>query len=375
MYGPLPERWGQFKEEKTTPQIGLIVALFISTSKEVGDADLYAALFFAMGALAVFGGFRVLRQYRLIIATPPVPIRGIVPGLVRIHGAASDVQTLNSPVSGTPCFFYKVIIDRWKTFRGHRGSWTEFATDTHAMRFHLADQSGKVLIDPSLAEYDLPKFCVREIAANSDRDIRSTAAVSAGRPSDAALFRYVTWATSQKLTTVFHHLLPGGATEEPGVQEEISRAALEHTTNRGEYWQSDGKLPTSFPDPELNRLYASNVEQQPAASLNERLVRSSHLGDLLLPESSTKYRLTEYCILPAQEYDITGTCVEDLARSGSSDARLVAKGSTETTFLISSKTGKEVEATLRNQVLALLVGGAAIAIACLAFLLTRWRVP
>ena len=83
------------------------------------------------------------------------------------------------------------------------------------------------------------------------------------------------------------------------------------------------------------------------------------------------YRLTEYCLLPGQTYDITGTCAENPNPRDELDRNIILKGTNEPTFLISSRTEKEVQSWLRKQSLWMVLGGAALAIVCLAIFLGK----
>jgi hypothetical protein len=83
------------------------------------------------------------------------------------------------------------------------------------------------------------------------------------------------------------------------------------------------------------------------------------------------YRLTEYCLLPGQTYNITGTCAENPNPRNAHDRNIIVKGTNEPTFLISSRAEKEVQSWLRKQSILMVLGGAALAIVCLAVLLGK----
>jgi hypothetical protein len=76
-------------------------------------------------------------------------------------------------------------------------------------------------------------------------------------------------------------------------------------------------------------------------------------------------------LLPSQTYDITGTCAENPNPRDEHDRNLILKGTNEPTFLISSRTEKQVESWLRRQTLLMILGGAALAIVCLAIFLGK----
>ena len=77
------------------------------------DPTGYAVLGFGLGLYIFYKGFRQFRKYLLIADTPEIPIRSVPMGFVQLHGNAQGEKALPSPVSHTPCFAYKVVIERW----------------------------------------------------------------------------------------------------------------------------------------------------------------------------------------------------------------------------------------------------------------------
>jgi len=116
--------------------------------------DVWLAIGFGAGLYYFYQGFRTFREYRVLMDTPEIPIRSVAMGLVEIHGKATGTPPIPSPVTQTPCYFYKVDIEHWVTDK-NGGHWSHLATDADGPRFYVADASGKVLIDAHNAEYDL----------------------------------------------------------------------------------------------------------------------------------------------------------------------------------------------------------------------------
>jgi len=83
------------------------------------------------------------------------------------------------------------------------------------------------------------------------------------------------------------------------------------------------------------------------------------------------YRFTEYCLVPGQTYNITGTCAENPHPRHERDRNLILQGTNEPTFLISSKSGHQVASSLRKRAAWMVLGGAAVAIVCLAIILGK----
>ena len=88
-------------------------------------------------------------------------------------------------------------------------------------------------------------------------------------------------------------------------------------------------------------------------------------------QSTGHFRLTEYCLVPGQTYNITGTCTENPNPRHARDRNIIVMGTNEPTFLISSKSEKQVESGLRKRIAWMILGGGAVAVVCLAILLGK----
>jgi hypothetical protein len=95
-----------------------------------GNSDPSGALLLGcgIGLWTFFKGFRVMREYKVLAATPRIPIRSVPMGFVHIRGKAESSEVLASPVSHTPCCFYKVEIDEWKS-QGKSKTWVRCCVD------------------------------------------------------------------------------------------------------------------------------------------------------------------------------------------------------------------------------------------------------
>ena len=134
------------------------------------DGKLLGALTLGFfGGIYIFiKGFRDFRKYRVIADTPAVPIRSVPMGFVEIRGRAQGEKTVLSPVSHTPCFTYQVVIERWKTDSDGGGQWVHHRTDVDGVGFYLVDATGRILVTPRQAEFDLPQNAQR-VARNDGK--------------------------------------------------------------------------------------------------------------------------------------------------------------------------------------------------------------
>ena len=269
-------------------------------SSHGADLEIGAAVGFGAGLFWFVKGFGLYREYRVLADTPEIPIRSVAMGLVDIHGQAKGQQTVLSPVSKTPCFFYKVDIEKWVRDRSG-GHWSHAASEAKGVRFNLEDTTGKVLVDARGAELDLIRSARRETGGGSGFSVRS---------------------------------LFGGGQDDSSVATDA--------------WVSESDLAD----------YAEAVA-------GGGLLSSLGIG------SSQRYRLSEYCILPEQWYDVAGTCVENPNPQDEHDRNMIVKGQNEPTFLISWRSEKDLVSTLRKRAALHIFGGAALSVACLAILLFK----
>ncbi len=164
-------------------------------------SDPSGALFFGTlgGLWMFFKGFRVFREYKVVEDTPRINIRSVAMGLVHIRGMATVGTTILSPVSKTPCCFYKVEIEQWKS-EGKSHAWKHIRTDLDGSKFMLADGTGEVLVDAHSAEMD--------VAMNAERIVDSQRpSMAASGASDAEVLQYVTYSGVHKLAATMEHFL------------------------------------------------------------------------------------------------------------------------------------------------------------------------
>jgi hypothetical protein len=314
------------------------------------NLGLYALLGFGAGILAFFKGFREYRKYRLLADTPEIPIRSIPMGLVEIPGQAEGEQTMPSPVSHTPCFLYKLVIERWKTQSGGAGGgWSHHRADVDGVKFYLTDGTGKVLVDAHNAELDLQETAQREAG-------RGQGASAGPGATEQELLQYVTKSPElvRKMMTLMvptmrHRLESLGPQSDPN-KEQARQAMLE-----------------AFNHPPGSPQFLDAFRC--AEALGGEPDSRSRLGSF--GDAGDQYRFTEYCIVPEHWYGINGTCVENPNPKDQHDRNMIVKGQNEPTFLITWRNQKEEGKNLRQRAARYVFGGAALATLCLAVLLAE----
>jgi hypothetical protein len=412
-----------------------------------GRLLLAAVLGFGGGIYTFLKGFREYRKYRVVADTPEIRIRSVPMGLVQIRGEARGEETLLSPVTHTPCYLFKVVVEEWHSDSHNGGEWKHLATDVQNVKFDLQDASGNVLIDAAQADLDLPQATIRKVRSHvsdpSGRQVQGAVAASRTHTTDEELLqdveqarlRHVTQMVGQGVKLVGRAVDPGhepqrqsfldmladptGAGAE-GFRNQLMRAMLARKDPRGEISRAAlevWKYPQGSPEfesalmrcgqaysramastkssPDLSSMLAQ-VHQNPQAlamvamvagaaepQADPEMERARHIAlaygrkegaemvRLNTHAASGSFRLTEYCLLLGQLYDITGTCAENPNPRDEFDRNIIVKGTNEPTFLISSRTEKEVQSWLRKRAMWMVLGGAALAVVCLAVFLGK----
>lgn len=282
---------------------------------------------FCLGIYCFFRGFRFLRRYQVLADTPRTPVRGAAMGFVEVVGKASGPETVYSPVSHTPCYFYRVDIDRWRQGSRGGGRWTAFATDGDGVRFYLEDETGRVLVDAQDAEIELQDPCRTEVMPDFLPAGDDSAPLPPYMPpSQNDLLEYIHLVSSGSRTAAFRGVDP----------------ALEYRVNP----------PSRKP--------------RPRAKSGFQAFGFAGSGGSGSPGS---YRLTEYCIVPEKLYTVAGTCVENPRPHGEQDRNVILKGENESTFLISDENKADLQSALGWQTGKYIFGGAALTVASAALLL------
>jgi len=331
------------------------------------NSDPSPALMILLGAglWFFFKGFRVMREYRVLDDTPRMPIRSVPMGFVHIRGKAEPTKLLTSPVSHTPCCFYKVVVEEWRSKNdGH--DWENCCTDFNGYQFHLADDTGKILIDTHAAEYDLQPTVTRVVSSSSPNE-----------PDAARLLEYVSSAQVHSMTDrmgqwVDKKFEKARAAEKPELQ--AKREAFKELFSGMSSFQEGGKAPIAamqklftasgpLSDPvkeQRRQMMLQNLKLAEAASesgLLEQLMKRNASA------ASGRFRLSEYIVAPGQEYLISGSCVENCdSATSAQDRSMIAKGTNEPTFVISSKNEAQVHHSFKKRSMLMIFGGAAAAL-------------
>lgn len=115
---------------------------------------LWATLGAFAGLILFYRGFRILQRKRLILNTPTSKIRSASLGLVEVSGLAAGPHTIQAPVTGKACYFYRTLA--WELRKsGKNQEWKKVADESLHVPFYVDDSTGLLMINPQGAETDL----------------------------------------------------------------------------------------------------------------------------------------------------------------------------------------------------------------------------
>jgi hypothetical protein len=390
-------------------------------SVTVDSLDVWLLVGVCGGVASFFKGFRAYREYLLLQGTSEIPIRSIAMGLVRVHGKATSDHPLTSPISHTPCCVYQVHIEKWRdeNEEEHRsGRWLHYGSEADGAPFYLEDSSGRVLVDPRGADYDIESTAIREassakpssVVVNGASEVDLLSYVARVGPSEEAPGSRHNLEAEQMMFTM-SKLKKQGATRDE-MMRELFPQVMQGETKMLQALEAEG--PYADPLREQSRLAQIELYQHPVWSPEyaegvkrvtklqaqvrknqsgyERLAPVPVASPVLpdppdpppaptaeeivasidgIPTAAGRYRFTERCILPDHEYDVTGTCCENPAAKDANDRNLIKKGIHEPTYLISGLAQPQVNTMLQIRAQLMVFGGGMLAVFCLGLLLLR----
>ncbi len=273
-------------------------------------------------------GFWNFRKLRLIQNTPRIAVRAVPMGLVHVHGKATGPNLLSGPVTGTPCYYYQVRLQRWQD-QGKNKGWNTVHTTTERRTFYVDDGTGKVMINPQAAEYDLPLTYRGEFGPHAKVGpyLDPSLGLAAG-PSEEDLRAYA--AKADPAFTIG---------EKIGAQLDAKYGRTSGLTGK----------------------------------LAERQEQVFEANNPLTGHGS--YRITEHCLVAEHEYDVIGTCAPNPQPQGDDDRNLILKGQVEPTFVISGFSELNLEKVLRKRAINRIAVGAFLIVITLGIMIAQLVSP
>ena len=331
------------------------------------------------GLFSFFKGFKMFRESRVLADTPRIAIRGVAIGFVHVAGKAENDGLVPSPVTRTPCCLYRVDIERWVTER-NSSTWRRERSDVDGPGFHLTDDTGSVAVDGRGAELDLDQMGQRIAQSESYSSSHPVAPAADGAPSNEDLLAYVSRAGmagfAQHAQNFLQNHFSGGDPQHQPTREfflemmqSMGHSSVSQVMPSADVFQKmlEAQSPLSDPRKEQARqMILERLKTVDPAALDQ-------FASFKISSASGRYRLTEYCVLPGQEYQITGTCMPNPKPRDAKDRNLIALGRDEKTFVISRKSETQVVSGERWRAVKWILGGAAASIIFLVLLLAHLK--
>jgi len=304
--------------------MSILALTFAASSSHISPVIPIALV--AVGLILFIFGFFKYREYRVLADTPQIPIRSVSMGLSHVAGTTTGGQPLTSPLTQVPCYYYEVKVEK-KVKKDNQETWQESHKERAEVPFYVQDETGYILVNPEKAEYNLPQAFYGELRPPALLSIGS-----APRKVDPSL----------------------GV---PAPTDEHLRAYL-----NGTFSQARAALKTS------NIPGAKVIDKGLAVAQKMQMLGVSIGADgISMDFGNQEYRFTENCLPAGRLTNVLGTCTENPNPGNENDRNLIKKGENEKTYLISTKSEKKLESSLRLQALvmiflgaALIVGGAAL---------------
>lgn len=300
---------------------------------------------FGTGLVMIFLGLRRYREYRLAADIPDLAIRSLAMGIVRTRGKANAAALVQSPLSDTPCCCYRVDIEYWK--RGEHGdndaTWTTDICDIGGGQVYLEDSDAKVLVDAQRARWDMAR--TKRIEVNPTLQRRD--------PEVQRIAEYIQATRTKNESQTMQALARPFLVNDSAKQKKYGLAFAIASSVAGGFF--------------------ADAKDSLAGKVIEDALPSDPVTGGFASEKASKYRLTEYCILPGQEYGVTGTCTENPQPAGTGDRNLITRGNDESTLVISSKTDARMNRSMFWAAFWKIAFGAALSGVCLAMLLWQFK--
>jgi hypothetical protein len=336
-----------------------------------------------VAAIAVFlRGFESYFKWRRIDAVPLVPINIAGKGLIRVRGVAEAAKTILSPVSGTPCCFYRVDVKKWVEGVGgffwslrltatSSASFEHFCSETDGLPFNIVDDSGRILVDLRGAEFDLDQTAERVLDGTSnsiDARLADLEAAVSGKaqepcvqPSERQLRAYVSGIETAHSEQPTDH---GGAQVLAALIDllsEIGDPEVDSPEHRLDLMQRLIQARIASGDPRTYRVPEALEKYR-----GELAATAAHQATLSAADE--KYKLTEYCVIPNKTYEVVGTCAGNPPKNRFDRCESDFEGAGRFDVRVCSKTLDETE-EVRYQAVIMMWGGGAATLLCLCIFL------
>ncbi|MGB9204624.1 MAG: hypothetical protein WCB94_11735 [Terriglobales bacterium] len=352
--------------------MSVCLSLFIP----INQLTVLSCVAIAGGLYFFFTGFRLLARKRLLLSTPASKIRSAALGLVEVNGVVTGPNTIPAPITGQPCFLYHTTV--WQQRRDKKGDWEKVADETLHLPFFIDDSTGQLLIEPLGADLDLHRDFREEFGSSfffSQDEVPPCVSVFLSRHGIVPARRLrIEERTIKPEDSLF---VAGTLTENPGVQ--VGPFSPLGDSRR----EPALKAPAEpLPVPQIIKLSvgaapSSTREMSQQAKIAAALTRAGITKPEAWSAAGVPYQavaVEEDAPAPVSAHAEAGPngARQNGARQDEDQAKpsnfnltpsvVLMKGANNPTFVISFRSQKEFVSTLAWKSVAMIWGGAAIAL-------------
>lgn len=124
-----------------------------------------------VGWVMLYAGLIWYRQQQLIVDTPTSNVQSMAMGRVELNGEIEPaVEPFRAPFSGTDCVGYRYLIKTHHTDSDGRDKWSAQETGTEIVPFYVNDGTGRVLVNPDGANFDVQQNVFNYASGEAESD-------------------------------------------------------------------------------------------------------------------------------------------------------------------------------------------------------------
>lgn len=296
--------------------MSILALMFAASGGHI--SPIIPAIMALVGVILFIVGFFKYREYRVLADTPQIPIRSVSMGLSHVAGTSTGGQPLTSPLTQIPCYYFEVRVEKKVKRDNNQEAWEESHKERAEVPFYVQDETGYILVNPEKAEYNLPTAFFGELRppalislGYAQKKVDPSLGVAA--PTDDHLRAYLNGSFTQARAALQGSNIPGAKVMDKGLE---------------------------------------------VAQKMQMMGVSIGAGGISMDFGNQEYRFTEFCLPAGRLTHVLGTCTENPSPANENDRNLMKKGENEKTYLISTKSEKKLESSLRLQAFAMIFIGA-----------------
>ncbi len=320
----------------------------------------------AGGLYFFFQGLGEFARKRLLLATPRSKIGNAALGLVEVNGVAVGPYTMPAPITGKPCFLYRTTA--WQQRDGGKQEWEKVADETLHLPFFISDSTGQLLIEPLGADLDL-RYDFREEYAASVFSSNLTDV-----PPRVSVFLSRHGIVPGRPLRIEEHLVKpedvlfvaGTLAENPGVQVRPFFPRGDSSRNAAPNNSSE-----QIPTPEIIRLQSGAAPSSTSEmSQQAKIAAALNRAGINKPEAWSAAGVPYASVAVAENASPATVSADHEARPTQDSARLsgfdltppvvLMKCASDSTFVISFRSQKELVTALAWKSAVMVFGGAGI---------------